>query len=49
MTYSGWALILLFVTLTPALAKPMGQWLFALYEGRSTPLHRLLGPVERGF
>ena len=49
MTYSGWALILLFVTLTAALAKPMGQWLFALYEGRSTPLHRLLGPVERGF
>jgi K+-transporting ATPase ATPase A chain len=27
----------------------MGLWLFALYEGRTTPLHRLLGPVERGF
>ncbi|MEI5579325.1 potassium-transporting ATPase subunit KdpA, partial [Streptomyces brasiliscabiei] len=26
-----------------------GLWLFALYEGRQTPLHRVLGPVERGF
>jgi K+-transporting ATPase ATPase A chain len=49
MTLSGWALILLFVTVTALLAKPMGMWLFALYEGRSTPLHRILGPVERGF
>ena len=49
MTLSGWALILLFIALTAALAKPMGLWLFALYEGRATPLHRLLGPVERGF
>ncbi|WP_422061918.1 potassium-transporting ATPase subunit KdpA [Sphingopyxis sp.] len=49
MTASGWALILLFVILTAALVKPMGLWLFALYDGRSTPLHRVLGPVERGF
>lgn len=27
----------------------MGLWLHALYEGRRTPLHRVLGPVERGF
>ena len=49
MTIAGWALILLFTAITFALAKPMGLWLFALYEGRSTPLHRLLGPVERSF
>ena len=49
MTIAGWALILLFTAITFALAKPMGLWLFALYEGRATPLHRLLGPVERGF
>lgn len=49
MTFSGWALILTFIALTAAFAKPMGLWLFALYEGRATPLHRLLGPVERGF
>ena len=49
MTIEGWTLILLFTALTVALAKPVGTLLFALYEGRSTPLHRVLGPVERGF
>lgn len=49
MTIQGWTLILLFTVLTVAIAKPMGMWLFALYEGRRTPLHRLLGPVETGF
>ncbi|MDZ3832243.1 MAG: potassium-transporting ATPase subunit KdpA [Sphingopyxis sp.] len=49
MTVSGWALILLFIAILAALAKPMGQWLFALYEGRSTPLHRLFGATELGF
>ncbi|MDR6834895.1 MULTISPECIES: potassium-transporting ATPase subunit KdpA [unclassified Sphingopyxis] len=49
MTVVGWSLILLFVAITLALAKPMGMWLFALYEGRATPLHRVFGPVERGF
>ncbi|QDX26168.1 potassium-transporting ATPase subunit KdpA [Sphingomonas suaedae] len=49
MTVQGWGLILLFVALVAALAKPMGLWLFALYEGRRTPLHAVLGPVERGF
>lgn len=49
MTVAGWGLILLFVAVLLALAKPMGLWLFALYEGRITPLHRVLGPVERGF
>ena len=48
-TISGWVLILLFTALIVALAKPMGLWLHALYEGRRTPLHRLLGPVENGF
>lgn len=49
MTIQGWALILTFALLIVALAKPMGMWLFALYEGRRTPLHRVFGPVERGF
>jgi K+-transporting ATPase ATPase A chain len=49
MTYQGWTLILVFVGLLLALTKPMGLWLFALYEGRRTPLHSVLGPVERGF
>jgi K+-transporting ATPase ATPase A chain len=49
MTFQGWLLIAAFVGILLLLTKPMGQWLFALYEGRSTPLHRLLGPVETGF
>lgn len=49
MTLAGWALIALFVAIMAALAKPVGLWLFALYEGRRTPLHAVLGPVERGF
>jgi len=48
MTSQGWLLIATFVALLLALAKPMGLWLFALYEGRRTPLHGILGPVERG-
>ena len=49
MTLQGWALILGFVAILLALTKPVGAWLFALYEGRRTPLHVVLGPVERGF
>jgi K+-transporting ATPase ATPase A chain len=49
MTASGWILILAFVAVLLALTKPVGVWLFALYEGRRTPLHTVLGPVERGF
>jgi potassium-transporting ATPase potassium-binding subunit len=49
MTIQGWTLILAFAAILVALARPMGAWLFALYEGRRTPLHRVLGPVERGF
>ncbi|MCM8730073.1 potassium-transporting ATPase subunit KdpA [Hephaestia sp. GCM10023244] len=49
MTVQGWATIALFIAIVIALARPMGLWLFALYEGRRTPLYRLLGPVERGF
>lgn len=49
MTVQGWLLILVFTAIVVALVKPMGAWLFALYEGRRTPFHFVLGPVERGF
>ncbi|MFC3714073.1 potassium-transporting ATPase subunit KdpA [Sphingoaurantiacus capsulatus] len=49
MTFQGWLLIFLFTALVVAVAKPMGAWLHALYEGRRTPLHVMLGPVERLF
>jgi len=49
MTIQGWLLIAAFIGILLALTKPMGLWLHALYEGRRTPLHVVLGPVERGF
>ncbi|RYD67169.1 MAG: potassium-transporting ATPase subunit KdpA [Sphingomonadales bacterium] len=49
MTMQGWLLIAAFTGILLALAKPMGLWLHALYEGRRTPLHLVLGPVEAGF
>ncbi|BCA62566.1 potassium-transporting ATPase subunit A [Sphingomonas sp. HMP9] len=49
MTLEGWILILGFVGILLALTKPVGLWLFALYEGRRTPIHAVLGPVETGF
>ncbi len=49
MTFQGWILILGFIAILLVLTKPVGAWLFALYEGRWTPLHLVLGPVERGF
>ena len=49
MTIQGWILIFAFVGILLALTKPMGTWLFALYEGRRTPLHAVLGPIEDGF
>ena len=49
MTIQGWILIAAFLAILLALTKPMGMWLFALMEGRKTPLHAVLGPVERGF
>jgi len=49
MNIQGWILILVFFAILIAITKPMGMWLFALYEGRRTPLHAIFGPIERGF
>lgn len=49
MTFQGWLLIIVFVGILLAITKPMGRWLFALYDGQRTPLHRILGPVESSF
>ena len=49
MTIQGWMLIFGFVGILLVLTKPIGLWLFALYEGRRTLLHVVLGPVESGF
>jgi K+-transporting ATPase ATPase A chain len=49
MTIQGWTLIIVFTGILLLLTKPVGLWLFAVYEGRRTPLHAVLGPIETGF
>jgi potassium-transporting ATPase potassium-binding subunit len=48
MTLAGWTMILIFIALFVALAKPMGAWLHALYGGQNMPGAQVLAPVERG-
>jgi K+-transporting ATPase ATPase A chain len=48
-TFAGWLLIFGFTALVALLAKPFGLWLHAIYEGRRTVLHPVLGPLEHGF
>ncbi|NVJ26982.1 potassium-transporting ATPase subunit KdpA [Myxococcus sp. AM011] len=47
MTLIGWSQIVLFFALLLALTKPLGLYLFRVFEGDTQPLPRVLGPVER--
>ncbi|HWA23248.1 MAG TPA: potassium-transporting ATPase subunit KdpA [Caulobacterales bacterium] len=49
MTISGWTQILLFVLLVAAIARPLGLYMVAVFEGRRTLLSPLLAPVENAF
>ena len=42
MTLTGWSMILLFTALIVALAKPAGDWMYALYSRDSLPGERIL-------
>ncbi len=42
------AFLALYIALIVALAKPLGVYMTAVYEGRRTWLHRVLRPVEQG-
>lgn len=46
-TPEGWGLILGFIALVVLITRPVGAWLFVLYEGRPTVFSAVLGPVER--
>ena len=48
MTLIGWSQILLFSALVLALTRPVGLYLFHVFEAPQRPLPRVLGPVERG-
>lgn len=47
MTLVGWLQILLFFGLVLAVTKPLGVYLFRVFEGEHQPLPRVFGPVER--
>jgi len=49
MTIEGWILIGVFVALVALIARPMGLYLTAVFDGRRTWLSPILAPVERGF
>jgi len=49
MTLEGWVLIVVFVALVALIARPMGLYLTAVFDGRRTWLSPVLAPVERGF
>ncbi len=48
MTLVGWIQILVFAGVILALTRPLGAFLYRVYEGEQQPLPRLLGPLERG-
>ena len=49
MTATGWIEIALFIGLVAALARPLGLYMAAVFDGKRTWLSPVLAPVERGF
>ncbi len=47
MTSNGLLQIGLYLVVLVALAKPLGTYMARVYEGQSTPLDRVIGPIER--
>ena len=49
MTTHGWVQIVLFFLMTAAIARPLGLYMAAVFEGRRTWLSPVLAPVEKSF
>src|SRR5258706_5501785 len=47
MTLNGWLQILIFSGVILALTKPLGAYLFRVFEGDRQPLPGFFGPIER--
>jgi K+-transporting ATPase ATPase A chain len=48
MTFNGWLQIIVFFLLIVAVTKPLGVYMFRVFEGDKQPLPRTLGRIERG-
>ncbi|MFI4979008.1 MAG: potassium-transporting ATPase subunit KdpA [Nevskiales bacterium] len=49
MTINGWVQILIYFLLLTVLTRPLGGFIYRVFDGQTTWLSRVLGPVERGF
>jgi K+-transporting ATPase ATPase A chain len=47
MTAIGWLQIIAFALVVLAITRPLGSYLYRVFEGETQPLPRLFGPVER--
>jgi K+-transporting ATPase ATPase A chain len=47
VTVNGWTQILLFAAIVFGITKPLGSYMFRVFEGDRQPLPRLFGPIER--
>jgi K+-transporting ATPase ATPase A chain len=47
MTFVGWLQIGVFALLVLALTRPLGRYMYRVFEGAERPLPRVFGPIER--
>ena len=47
-TINGWLQIGLYLVILLVLVKPLGWYMARVYEGKSSGLDKVLGPLERG-
>ncbi|HVM96003.1 MAG TPA: potassium-transporting ATPase subunit KdpA [Candidatus Acidoferrales bacterium] len=47
MTFNGWLQIVLYSLVILAVTKPLGMYMFRVFEGAQQPLSRVFGPLER--
>ena len=47
MSFNGWVQILLFALIIFAVTKPLGIYMFRVFEGERRPAARFFGPIER--
>ena len=48
MSIPGLLQIVLYGLIILAVTRPLGSYLFRVFEGEQKPLPRVLGPIERG-
>ncbi|TMA51665.1 MAG: potassium-transporting ATPase subunit KdpA, partial [Deltaproteobacteria bacterium] len=48
MSINGWLQISLYFLVILAVTKPLGIYMFRVFEGEPQPLPRFFGPIDRG-